>query len=63
MTFVTGLIFEEAYDVAVDEKINQREPIKIIHRNHLITNKLLTGRTKDKLDVEALLKIQEQKGG
>jgi hypothetical protein len=61
MTFLTGVSFEEAYPIAVDETIGQSEPLKIIHRNHLIVNKLLTGRTKDKLDVESLLEIEKKK--
>jgi len=62
MTFISGVKFEEAYPMAVEEKLANGSCIKIIHRNHLIVNKLFTGRTKDKLDVESLQEIQKKKG-
>ena len=60
MTSITGVKFEEAYPMAVDETLKTQERLKIIHRNHLIVNKLLSGRTKDKLDVESLQEIQKK---
>lgn len=60
MTFLSGVQFDEAYSVAVEEKTATFESYKIIHRNHLIINKLLTGRPKDKLDVESLQAIQRK---
>ncbi len=59
MTFISGVNFDEAFELAVHEKVNNEDPLRIIHRNHLIVNKLLTGRTKDKLDVESLQHIKK----
>lgn len=60
MTFISGVNFDEAFELAVQEKVNNEDPLRIIHRNHLIINKLLTGRTKDKLDVESLQHIAKK---
>lgn len=60
MTFISGVNFDEAFELAVQEKVNNELPLRIIHRNHLIVNKLLTGRTKDKLDVESLQHIEKK---
>jgi hypothetical protein len=59
MTFISGVNFDEAFELAVQETVNSEDPLRIIHRNHLIVNKQLTGRTKDKLDVESLQHIQK----
>ena len=59
MTAISGVDFEEAYKGAISEVVNQEHTLKIIHRNHLIINKTLSGRTKDKADVEALQKIAQ----
>ncbi|MBC7390639.1 MAG: nucleotidyltransferase [Opitutaceae bacterium] len=60
MNHITGVNFEEAYLIAVDDLISSKLPLKIIHRNHLIINKVLTGRTKDKADVEILQRIGQK---
>ena len=61
MNFITGISFDEAYKTAINDLISSKYPIKIIHRNHLILNKVLTGRTKDKSDVEMLQRIEQKK--
>ena len=61
MNFITGVDFDEAYAIAVNDLVSSKYPLKIIHRNHLIINKMLTGRTKDKADVEMLQRIDQKK--
>ena len=60
MNFITGVDFDEAYTMAVNDLISSNLPLKIIHRNHLILNKVLTGRIKDKADVEMLQRIEQK---
>lgn len=38
-------------------KVLKNHTVNFIHYTHLIVNKMLVGRTKDKLDVEELQKI------
>ena len=60
MTRITGVSFEEAYPASVELKVGSTDYMRVIHRNHLIVNKLLTGRLKDKLDVESLEEIRRR---
>ncbi|OJW84005.1 MAG: hypothetical protein BGO69_09785 [Bacteroidetes bacterium 46-16] len=63
MTDIPGLEkehFDEYYAMATVDEIDG-SPVRFLHYNHLIQNKLATGRPKDKLDVEELRRINEQK--
>ena len=61
MTDIPGLnkdSFDEYYSKAtVDEIANTK--VRFLHYDHLIENKIATGRTKDKLDVEELRRINK----
>lgn len=60
MTFVSGVNFDEAWE---QKQIVSLEGIEIpfIHFKHLVISKLSTDRTRDKIDVEELQKIQSLK--
>lgn len=63
MTDIPGLEqknFDEYYAMALSDKMEGFE-IRFIHYQHLIQNKLATGRNKDLLDVEELQKINSQR--
>jgi len=60
LTRVDGLIFEEAFNNRVFLKIGDYE-IPILKFEDLITNKLITGRLKDKADIEQLNMIRKRK--
>lgn len=59
LTSIPGVSFKEVYDDAFDYK-EENVSIKVIHINHLISNKTASGRPKDIDDVQALKKIQKQ---
>jgi hypothetical protein len=54
---ITGVNYEEASKNKILFYLNNETPIYFISIKDLIVNKMLTGRTKDKLDVEELQKI------
>ncbi|HNX87524.1 MAG TPA: nucleotidyltransferase [Paludibacteraceae bacterium] len=60
LTRVDGLNFEEAFNNRVFLKIDDNE-IPILKLEDLITNKIITGRLKDKADIEQLNLIRERK--
>jgi hypothetical protein len=53
MTSIDGVIFEEAWAERVEAQFGEHA-VLFLSRRHLIENKLATGRTKDRLDVELL---------
>ena len=57
--FVTGVKYEEAEPHKILFNYSSEIPIYFISINDLILNKMLTNRTKDKLDVEMLQRIQK----
>ena len=57
---VSGLEFEECYARRIDEVIDGIL-ISIVSESDLIKNKEAAGRTKDKADLEELLRIQRQR--
>jgi hypothetical protein len=62
MTDIPGLEqqkFDEYYSMALSDKMEGFE-IRFINYQHLIQNKIATGRNKDLLDVEELKKINSQ---
>ncbi|MBS1586265.1 MAG: nucleotidyltransferase [Bacteroidetes bacterium] len=59
MTDIPGLEkekFDEYFAMATVDEINGTK-IRFLHYNHLLKNKIATGRTKDKLDVDELKRI------
>lgn len=54
---ITGVSYADAEKNAVTFRFSEKLECKFIHLHDLITNKMLTGRTKDKADVEELHKI------
>lgn len=56
MTRIAGIKFKEAYERRNFLKLQEYE-IPILNLDDLVANKLLTGRAKDKADVEELQKI------
>lgn len=59
--FITGVKYEDAEKNMTSIPYSQKHTINYIGLHDLIVNKMLTNRTKDKLDVEELQKIQDQK--
>ena len=57
--FVTGVKYEDAEPHKILFNYSSQLPVYFISIRDLILNKLLTDRTKDKLDVEMLQKIQK----
>ncbi len=57
--FVTGVKYEEAEPHKILFNYSSEMPIYFISINDLILNKMLSNRTKDKLDVEMLQRIQK----
>jgi hypothetical protein len=60
LTKVQGLNFEEATRQSETLQLKNQQ-IPVLHFDHLIINKLLTGRTQDKADVEKLREIHRLK--
>lgn len=54
---ITGIRYEDAVKKAIPYNFSDKLKVRFIHLNDLIVNKLLTGRQKDKADVEELQKI------
>ncbi|MEX2592038.1 MAG: hypothetical protein WD426_04635 [Anditalea sp.] len=54
---ITGVSYSDAEKNAVRFRFSEKLECKFIHLHYLITNKMLTGRLKDKADVEELHKI------
>ena len=57
--FVTGVKYEDAEPHKILFNYSSKLPIYFISIRDLILNKMLTGRTQDKLDVEMLQRIQK----
>jgi hypothetical protein len=51
--------YEDAEQHKIPFNYSEQMPVYFISINDLILNKMLTGRTRDKLDVEMLQKIQK----
>jgi hypothetical protein len=63
MTDIPGLekkLFDSYYNAATIDMIDNI-PVRFLHYNHLLENKLKTGRNKDLLDVDELKKINENR--
>ena len=58
MTRISGVNFDDAWDKKIIAELDGLK-IPFIHLHHLILSKISNNRTKDKLDVEELQKIQE----
>lgn len=56
LTKIVGVSFDEANQRKVLLTIGEYE-IPVLHLDHLLANKLISGRTKDKADVEELQRI------
>lgn len=57
LTHIDGIVFSDAYANRTNIKIpGLDEAVPVLNRNDLITNKRATGRTKDQLDIDMLLK-------
>ena len=56
--YITGVNYDDAEKNMVPYKVTQDIMVTFISIRDLIVNKMLTGRTQDKLDVEMLQKIQ-----
>jgi predicted nucleotidyltransferase len=56
---VTGLRFEEAFENSIPYQFQDGLEVRFIQLEDLIKNKMLTGRMKDKADVEELQKIRK----
>ncbi len=54
---ITGLKYEEAELKNIPYQLSSKLTVRFIHLDDLMVNKMLTGRTKDKADVEELHKI------
>jgi len=57
LTKIAGVSFAEADSQKVFLQLNDK-PIPVIHFQHLVANKIITGRPQDKADVDMLQKIQ-----
>lgn len=62
LTKIGGVSFDEAYSHKAVLQI-QNCQIPVLHLNDLIINKLMSGRTKDKADIEELQKIHKLRQG
>jgi len=60
LTQVAGISFEEAYKQKALLPLKDKQ-IPVIHYDHLIINKMISGRSRDKIDVEELQKINKYK--
>lgn len=56
---ITGLNYQEAEENSIPYQFSEKLSARFINLNDLITNKMLTGRLKDKADVEQLQKIRK----
>ncbi len=54
---ITGVAYADAEQKSIPYKISDRLEVRFIHLHDLILNKMLTGRLKDKADVDELQKI------
>ena len=59
--FISGLKYEDASNNKVTFKFGDELMVNFISFNDLIVNKMLSGRNKDKIDVEELQKIKNLK--
>ena len=65
MTQILGLeniTFDECYNNAPVFEFNKELEVRFLHLNHLISAKKATNRSKDQLDLEYLIRIQNLKG-
>lgn len=54
---ITGVKYEEAIKNSIPYNFSDKLEVRFIHLNDLLVNKMLTGRLKDKADVEELQRI------
>ncbi len=59
---IDGIDFDEAWQGRVEGLVEGEIPAHVISREHLIRNKLATGRLRDMADVEVLRDAAEQSG-
>ena len=59
MTYISGVKFEEAFAQKINTEIEGMQ-IPFINMKHLVLSKINTGRTKDKLDIEELRKLNHK---
>ena len=65
MTQILGLeniTFDECYNNSPIFEFNKELEVRFLHLNHLISAKKATNRSKDQLDLEYLIRIQNLKG-
>jgi hypothetical protein len=60
-TFLSGVNYEDAEKIMIPFETTESVKVNFIHYTHLILNKMLTGRNKDKIDVEELQKVLQFK--
>lgn len=60
VTHINGVDFEDAIQQVNHPPVEDMQ-VPIIHYNHLIINKMITGRAKDKGDIEELQRIHKYK--
>jgi predicted nucleotidyltransferase len=60
MTHISGVTFNDAWQQKETVQIDGLD-IHFIHLDHLVISKITTGRSKDKIDIETLQKIQQLK--
>jgi hypothetical protein len=60
---ITGVKYEDAIKNSIPYKFSDTAEARFIHLNDLIVNKMLTGRLKDKADVEELQRIMKYMPG
>jgi hypothetical protein len=58
LTKISGVKFEEAYPICNSLNINENI-VKVIHYRHLIINKMISDRSKDRADVDELQNINK----
>ena len=58
LTKIVGVKWQEGWEMKTMEKVDGLE-IPFIHLNHLKQNKMISGRSKDLMDLEHLLRLEE----
>lgn len=58
---ITGVNYDEAKKRSIIYKFSGELVVRFIHLDDLVTNKMLTGRLRDKADVEELQRIRKYK--
>lgn len=61
LTNIDGVTFEECFKEKVEFEAEEGLKLNFIHYNHLIKNKLASGRPKDIIDAERIKKLKNKK--